>query len=343
MQLDLSELERRAAEKHAGSMTALGKLALVGRAGGRSVGEGLQLLAAAAEGGDAEADAMIAVLIGIDARARAEWERALDYLRRAASRGLGTARAQLALWCPDPALVAASQAPSPEAPLWKQMRETIDVGALVRLRVPTTVRSTPHIAIYEGFASRGECAWVMARARPHLERARIFDQQGRARSAAVRTNSAAQFDILKADFALIVLHARIAAASGFAVRCLEETNVLHYAAGEEFTPHYDFFTPDNPEFQRELVERGQRATTFLIYLNDEFEGGETHFEKLDWRYRGRPGDAILFRNVTPAGDPDPFTLHAGLPPSSGEKWLLSQWIRSHPPGQKNCPAPGNSA
>jgi prolyl 4-hydroxylase len=65
----------------------------------------------------------------------------------------------------------------------------------------------------------------------------------------------------------------------------------------------------------------------LIYLNDEYTGGETDFPVLGWRYRGSPGDALAFRNVTAAGLPDVRTLHAGRPPAGGEKWLLSKWIR----------------
>jgi len=32
------------------------------------------------------------------------------------------------------------------------------------------------------------------------------------------------------------------------------------------------------------------------------------------------------------GKPDPLSEHAGLPVTSGEKWLLSQWIRDRPVG-----------
>jgi prolyl 4-hydroxylase len=313
--------------------------ALADRSCNRSGEDGARMLAVAAESGDAEADAMIAVLIGIDAQSNTDWDKALDYLGRAAARGLPAARAQLALYCPNPELVAASMAPSPPAPVWRQMKETIDIDALLKIPPARLVRDSPHIAVFDGFATRAECEWIIARAKPHLERAKVLDQLGRGVSyIASRTNSAMQFDILRADFVLIVLQARIAAAAGFATRCLEETNVLHYGVGEEFVSHYDFFNPDQPAFQRELSECGQRAATFLLYLNDEFEGGETDFEKLGWRYRGRPGDALLFRNVAPSGAPDLQTLHAGLPPRSGEKWVLSQWIRTRPPQRSVAPA-----
>ena len=45
------------------------------------------------------------------------------------------------------------------------------------------------------------------------------------------------------------------------------------------------------------------------------------------RWKGRAGNALFFWNVEPDGRPDRRTAHAGLPPTRGEKWLLSQWIR----------------
>lgn len=49
-------------------------------------------------------------------------------------------------------------------------------------------------------------------------------------------------------------------------------------------------------------------------------GREAPFSPVD-------GEALVFDNVRPDGSGDVTTLHAGLAPSKGEKWLLSQWIR----------------
>jgi hypothetical protein len=70
--------------------------------------------------------------------------------------------------------------------------------------------------------------------------------------------------------------------------------------------------------------------TFLLYLNDGFEGGETEFPLVGVRCKGNKGDALCFWNVLPNGSPDRQTIHAGLPPTQGEKWLLSQWVRNIP-------------
>ena len=51
------------------------------------------------------------------------------------------------------------------------------------------------------------------------------------------------------------------------------------------------------------------------------------FPQLGKRFKGRRGNALFFWNVEPDGTPDKRTVHAGLPPTRGEKWMLSQWIR----------------
>ena len=85
-----------------------------------------------------------------------------------------------------------------------------------------------------------------------------------------------------------------------------------------------------PDLAREVELRGQRIATFLIYLNDGFEGGETDFPEAKVRFKGKRGDALMFRNVDQSGAPDFCTVHAGLLPTRGQKWLSSQWVRSKP-------------
>jgi predicted 2-oxoglutarate/Fe(II)-dependent dioxygenase YbiX len=129
------------------------------------------------------------------------------------------------------------------------------------------------------------------------------------------------------------IRARISAATNIPVPVFEPPQVMHYHVGEEFRPHYDFLDPTEPGHRAELTAFGQRIATFLIYLNDDYEGGETAFPRAGLSHRGRRGDALLFANVDAATRaPDPLTLHAGMPPTRGEKWIFSQWIRDRSPG-----------
>ena len=51
------------------------------------------------------------------------------------------------------------------------------------------------------------------------------------------------------------------------------------------------------------------------------------FPLLGLRFKGQAGDLLAFDNVGADGKPDRRMYHSGLPPTAGEKWLLSQWVR----------------
>ncbi|QPQ55784.1 2OG-Fe(II) oxygenase [Allosphingosinicella flava] len=86
----------------------------------------------------------------------------------------------------------------------------------------------------------------------------------------VRTSDAAAFPIAQENPALHALNRRIAAAS----ETLAE-QILRYQSGQQYRPHSDAMAG----------EKNQRILTFLIYLNDDFEGGETHFLAPDLKVR----------------------------------------------------------
>jgi prolyl 4-hydroxylase len=65
-----------------------------------------------------------------------------------------------------------------------------------------------------------------------------------------------------------------------------------------------------------------------VYLNGDYDGGATQFPLINVRHKGSRGDGLFFCNVTPDGKPDGRAVHAGTPPTRGEKWVLSQFIRS---------------
>jgi prolyl 4-hydroxylase len=188
----------------------------------------------------------------------------------------------------------------------------------------------PRIFTIRNFIPKSVCAWLVKYGRKHEERAVVWDaaSDGSVKVDDNRTNSVAYTALLQPDIALQLVNLRIASVTGLPIAQQEPTNILHYARGQQYRPHFDFITPEEaagmgPAFRA----LGQRVMTFLIYLNDDFAGGETAFPQLDWRFRGASGDALLWWNLTPGGEPEPLSLHAGLPVARGEKWLFSKWIR----------------
>ncbi|HYX46015.1 MAG TPA: 2OG-Fe(II) oxygenase [Sphingomicrobium sp.] len=170
----------------------------------------------------------------------------------------------------------------------------------------------------------------MERARNRLRPATVVTRSGSQTVEGGRTNRAIEFQIADMDLVIEIVRARISAAARLPLPLFETSQVLHYAPGQEFTAHHDYFDPDNSGHAEEL-QRGQRIATFLIYLNDSYTLGETAFPRAQLSFRGNVGDALFITNVERSGRPDPMTLHAGTPPGSGEKWIFSQWIRDKPP------------
>jgi hypothetical protein len=264
--------------------------------------EAVRLLTGAARDGDPEAHERLALLSAAGVGAPQDWERTFDLLALAAAGGSTRAQGQLA------ALAGA--------------RRIEDWLAPCRKRV---LHPQPLIVAIDGFLSAPVCAWLIGLARGRTARAMTYGPDGvEPAPSRHRTNTALELAFAECDVVVMLVRARIAAAVGLTTAAFEATQLLNYTVGEAYHPHFDFLDPARPE----VAARGQRIVTFLVYLNDAFEGGETDFPRAGVRHRGGTGGALYFANLDAAGAPDPRTLHAGLPPASGEKWLLSQWIRN---------------
>lgn len=86
----------------------------------------------------------------------------------------------------------------------------------------------------------------------------------------------------------------------------ERFRFYRYEPGQRFAPHYD------GAYERENGERSE--FTFLIYLNDDFEGGSTSFFQ-PGRFHVQPktGSLLLFHHPQ---------LHEGAAVESGTKYVL---------------------
>ena len=108
----------------------------------------------------------------------------------------------------------------------------------------------------------------------------------------------------------------------------EDLQVIRYLPSQYYKEHHDSCCDDNSQCQEFVRRGGQRTITVLIYLNNEFGDGNTYFKNLDLKLKPPTGDAIVFFPL--AKDTDkchPYALHAGLPVTSGEKWVANLWFR----------------
>jgi hypothetical protein len=303
---------------HVPSMSLLGGLLLAGRGVAPDPATGIRLIMAAAERGGGFACAMAGAVFASGSSGQPDWKRGLDFLQRSAELGFPAAQAQLRL-------LSGFKAGTD----WKRLRRSIDVAAWRKSPAPRTLSEDPLIQAFPGVISPAICEALIEGAKPHLGPAKVYDNLGGGHTTAhERRNSAADFGIGDVDLLLLAVRERLCALAGLPAVNADGSQALHYKVGERFTPHFDFFDPAYPGHALLLAQGGQRVATMLLYLNDEgLEGGETEFPLLNIRHRGAQGDVLMFRNLDAEGQPNPRTLHAGLPPTAGEKWMLSTWVR----------------
>jgi hypothetical protein len=309
------------------ALTRLGSRLLAGDRAPLLPPEGVRFLVDAMNRGGAEAPCRLATLAALGAHVRQSWNDALGLLVLAAERGSERSRAQLALLSADRELASAAVNGPPD--LWRRLAQSIDLRAWAAAPEGRSLHDAPAIRMFAGFATAAVCAWLIDRARVKLKRALVYDPVGQRNiTDESRTNTVAEFDLADTDIVQVLLQLRMSAASGIPMPNMEAPAVLHYSVGEQIINHYDFVDPDTPNYEREIAERGERVMTFLVYLNDDYAGGETDFPRLGVSHKGRLGDGLYFVNALPEGGPDRRMLHAGRPPTRGEKWIVSQFIRN---------------
>lgn len=91
----------------------------------------------------------------------------------------------------------------------------------------------------------------------------------------------------------------------------ENYNMLRYRGGQEYKAHYDGDTFSG------------RCVSAIIYLNNEYEGGEVEFTNFGIKIKPEPGMLMLF--------PSNYAYtHIAHPVKSGTKYALVTWTHDRP-------------
>ena len=289
-----------------------------------------QEILALAKSGDADAQYQASELVLRGKAGAVDPDQAYRWMAMAAAQGHAEARRALAyfiaagLGCPaDPAAARAMlDGIAPDDRFVAVQLAFLDhVQCAERLASAERrlVSADPHIEMVVGLFTSAECRYLQVLAAPWLEPAMIYAATGEGMRDPHRDSDNMVIAPAAEDLVVHAVNRCIAAASGTEVEWGEPLHILRYAPGQQYRPHHDAhaFAP---------VEK-RRIATALLYLNDEYEGGETHFPELKIKVRGGTGDLLIFHNLDADKLPDPRMIHAGLPITSGEKWLATRWIR----------------
>ncbi|MEM1404138.1 MAG: 2OG-Fe(II) oxygenase [Pseudomonadota bacterium] len=108
---------------------------------------------------------------------------------------------------------------------------------------------------------------------------------------------------------------------GCKIRSLESPHILRYTVGSYYRPHADSddFNPDTQKWEKTR----DRDLSFLLYLDDDYEGGEINFPNFDFQLRPRAGMLLMFPS-------DCRYLHGVLPVTAGKRHSIVSWCNIHP-------------
>ena len=120
--------------------------------------------------------------------------------------------------------------------------------------------------------------------------------------------------------------------TGLPVENQESTQVVMYDVGGKFLDHYDACVSDGTSYCDHTTEgeSGERWATFILYLNDEFEGGETEFTRLGFSVKPEIGKGLLFWNTDDKQEILEESEHKGSPIIKGKKWIATKWCHFGP-------------
>jgi prolyl 4-hydroxylase len=173
----------------------------------------------------------------------------------------------------------------------------------------------PLIMILENVLSHAECDALIALAKNRLQRAKIGKSHV---ESDIRTSSSMFFEESE-NVWVNKVEARVSELMNIPVSHAEPLQILHYNPGEQYRPHFDYFTSDH------VVNN--RISTLVMYLNDVEEGGETYFPSLHFTVTPKKGSAVYFEYFYNDHGLNELTLHGGNPVAVGEKWVATQWMR----------------
>ena len=181
---------------------------------------------------------------------------------------------------------------------------------------------------YPNLLSNEECDKIIELSRNKVLRSTVIGESKKNDVSEVRT-SKNTFLQNSVDPLMKSIDDRIEKIIGISPEKYEDLQVVHYQPGQFYKAHWDACDPkQDPRCVEDYKNGGLRFATFIIYLNDDMEGGETEFPLMNRKVSPEKGKGVLFfdleDNLTERRE---LSKHAGLPPTSGEKWMCNKWIR----------------
>ncbi len=97
--------------------------------------------------------------------------------------------------------------------------------------------------------------------------------------------------------------------------------LMHYGSGDYYHQHSDseVFNPNLKKWEKKV----DRDISLLLYLNDDFDGGDLLFNYFNYTYSPRQGDLVIFPS-------DHRYLHEAKAVTKGSRYVIVSWAATLP-------------
>lgn len=176
------------------------------------------------------------------------------------------------------------------------------------------------VQIIENYLSPEDCDYIIRYCTQHglfkRSQVNLLNQTDEV-VAEVRNSSSAAVAVA-GDAVLKTVLQKASALTNMPVDNIEALQCVRYGQHEHYGIHFDA-DAETP-----------RVYTVLVYLNDDFVGGETWFPEIGMKIKPRRGSAILFPNLDAHNEPLLYSAHSGMPVVEGTKFAMNVWVNQHP-------------
>ena len=128
---------------------------------------------------------------------------------------------------------------------------------------------------------------------------------------------------LNKDYDTIRITHKVAQAVGMEDHDCELIHVVKYDPGDYYKPHQDTCCFESC---RGTSNVDKRIKTVIVYLNDDFQGGETCFPNIQKCIEPKRGRALVFDTYDMLGRCTHKAKHEGRPIRDGTKYICTFWF-----------------